>query len=95
MINYEADIRSIISDIGTQVIIESGAVITAVYDNPYTALVDGQVEVSGSERILYCSSGDVTSLGIGSALTIGGKSYKVISIESDGTGLTIIRAGER
>lgn len=94
MIDYIGDIRSIVDDCGIDVVVGSGE-IKAVYDNPYTALTDDYGIVAGSQRILYCLSSDVTSLKIGSSVTIDGKTYKVIAIEPDGTGLTIIRVGER
>lgn len=94
MIDYISDIRAIVDDCGVTIQVGSGE-IRAVYDNPYAALTDDYGIVGGSQRILYCVSGDVTSLKIGSSVTIDGKTYKVISIEPDGTGLTTIKVGER
>jgi len=94
-IDYIADIYYIVNDCGVTITTATSGEVKAIYDNPYIALTDDLISVASSERILYCVSSDVTSLKVGDMVTIGNKNYKITHKEPDGTGLTILRVGER
>ena len=64
----------------------SGAKISGIFDNGAASSLDTQ----GSDPSLTVKSSDIFALTYGNTISISGTSWKVQSIEPDGTGVTTI-----
>lgn len=69
------------------IVIESGEVITGIFDRPYTDALD----VQGFSPSLTCKSADVAELRRGRLIEIQDTVFKVVAIEPDGTGVTRVQ----
>ena len=66
--------------------------INVIYDNEYTAtrIID-DIQVENREPQIMCKTSDVTDITNGAAVTVAGKSYKVLGApQPDGTGISTI-----
>lgn len=69
----------------------SAKTVTGVFDNSYFAYEGNQgVEINASQPRFYCQSSDVTGVQFGDALIVRGNSYKVVDVQPDGQGLTML-----
>lgn len=66
---------------------ESGAVITGIFDRPFTDALD----VQGFSPSITCRSADVVDLRRGRLIEIQETLYKVVAIEPDGTGISRVQ----
>lgn len=69
------------------IVIESGNVITGIFDRPYTDALD----VQGFSPSLTCKSADVGELRRGRLIEIESTVYKVVNVEPDGTGISRVQ----
>lgn len=69
------------------IVIESGTVITGIFDRPYTDALD----VQGFSPSLTCKSADVGELRRGRLIEIESTVYKVVNVEPDGTGISRVQ----
>lgn len=69
------------------IVIESGTVITGIFDRPYTDALD----VQGFSPSLTCRTADVCELRRGRLIEIQNTVYKVVTVEPDGTGVSRVQ----
>ena len=70
----------------SQAVVNGGAPIAVIFDAPYAAPFDGQID--SSAPVCTGASSDLAGLQRGDAITINGVDYRVSAAEPDGTGLT-------
>lgn len=73
-------------DHGTECSIK-GRTLYAIFDAQYQE----QLGVSGSGPALTCATEDVADVPRGEVVTVGADSYRVVAVEPDGTGITVLR----
>ena len=71
-----------------QAVTVAGAEVAVLFDNGYQAALNGFAE-SAAPSIMGKTS-DLAALVQGSAVTVGGIDYKVVSVHPDGTGVTTL-----
>lgn len=70
----------------------SAVIIRGIYDAGHVLTDTGQVvDVSDSEPMLTVRTKDVTTVVQGSEIDVNSTTYKVVDIQPDGTGITILR----
>lgn len=63
--------------------------ITGIFEQPYFEVEgDGTVGVVSSQPKITCVSTDISGIATGDTITLQGKSYRVVVIQPDGTGVT-------
>lgn len=62
--------------------------IEVIFDDGYRPALDGVVEASAPQ--LTCDDADIAHVALGMAVTVNAASYSVISIQPDGTGMTVL-----
>lgn len=70
-------------DFGIAAVVD-GEAVTGIFDNIYVE-IEG---VSGTHPVLTCKTSAVSHASQGDTVTIAGISYRIASIEPDGTGVT-------
>jgi len=88
-VESEEDRDVLLADFGgTVTVVATGLNFTGIFDNDYLALMG----MESRNPMVMCKSSDVTthSIAQGTALTIGGVSYKVVMPQPDGTGMTVL-----
>ncbi|PTR17498.1 hypothetical protein C8R31_101662 [Nitrosospira sp. Nsp2] len=65
----------------------NGAPLAGIFDNAY---FEGQ-GIQGSQPVFTCPTADVASARHGDLLVRAGVTYKVVGVEPDGTGITLLR----
>ena len=68
----------------------NGAAVRGVFDNPYAAAFGGMVNGSGPQVFVPSE----TAVTRGNPVVIGVKTYTVVGVEPDGTGITLLRLDE-
>lgn len=77
------------ADFGTAAVYSgSGATINGVLDAEY---LEPMGRVQASTPVFACATADVASATHGQTLTIGATVYKIVGVEPDGTGMTVLR----
>lgn len=66
------------------------ATIYGIFDDSYHAVNEVTGEVATTAPQFTCRTSDVTSVIQGTVITINSIAYKVINIQPDGTGLTVL-----
>lgn len=69
-----------------------GVAVRGIFDEPYAEPLSGMVE--GSSPTFVCRSADIPSVAHEQTLVIGARSFKVVGVEPDGTGVTLLRLRE-
>ena len=64
-----------------------GREFNAIFDAQYQE----QLGVSGSGPALTCATEHVADVPRGEVVTVGADSYRVVAVEPDGTGITVLR----
>lgn len=78
-----------IDDFGTSAVYSgSGATIKGILDAEYN---EAMGRVQASQPVFACATTDVASATHGQTLTIGATVYKIVGVEPDGTGMTVLR----
>jgi hypothetical protein len=77
------------SEFATDITYKS-ATITGIFDNAYVVSALDTDDVETLQPQVYVKSGDVVGIVQGDTMTINGITYKVISPQPDGTGLTLV-----
>jgi hypothetical protein len=67
-----------------------GATVAAIFDSPYLEAL----EVDGEVPVLTVRSVDVASVVHGSVVVVDSTGYQVVSVQADGTGMTVLRLQE-
>lgn len=76
-------------DFGTAAVYSgSGATINGILDAEY---LEPMGRVQASQPVFTCSTADVASATHGQTLTVGATVYKIVGVEPDGTGMTVLR----
>lgn len=70
--------------------INGGAAVPVIFDNGYSAALG----MEGSGPMLQALDADVSAIVQGNAVAIGSTNYTVVTVEPDGTGVTVIRLQE-
>jgi hypothetical protein len=88
------------SDFGTTATITqsngSSCDVVGIYDNPYlSASAGGMVEFSSTSPTFTARTVDFTGVAYGDEVEVGGKSYLVIEVMPDGTGITTLTLEEQ
>lgn len=65
----------------------NGREITGIFDNAY---FEGQ-NMQGSQPVFSCATADVAAARHGDMLVRAGATYKVVGVEPDGTGMSLLR----
>ena len=68
----------------------NSTMILGIYDNAFVEDQQNDINVETLQPQVIVKSSDVSSLSHGDTMTINSITYKVIGIQPDGTGLTII-----
>jgi len=77
-------------DFGTSAVYSgTGSTINGIFDAAYAEALDGMVQ--GSQPAFVTRTADVPSATHGQTITISGTAYKIVGVEPDGTGLTLLR----
>lgn len=63
------------------------ATVNGIFDKAYFE----SINVQGDQPMFLCASADVASVVHGTAVTISAVNYKVVGVEPDGTGMTLLR----
>ena len=64
--------------------------ITGIFDAEYFEIDGDSVGVAGSQPMFLCKTADVAAAKFGDALTVNAVNYKIVNIQPDGTGLTML-----
>jgi len=83
---FVEDLTPFFSEFGETCTVD-GVQITAIVDSPYTQALD----VATSAWSLTCRAADVTTVVFNDTATVRSVSYRVVGIEPDGTGVTVLR----
>lgn len=81
------DLSLFFSDFATTATI-GGSSVSAIFDSEFLAAF-GLVETAAP--MLTARSADVSGASVGDAVTVNSTSYKIASLEPDGTGITVVR----
>ena len=70
--------------------------VVGIYDDPYiSASAGGMVEFSATSPTFMAKTSDFNGVAYGDALEVGSKSYLVIEVMPDGTGMTTLTLEEQ
>jgi len=83
-----------IDGLGSEVIVD-GQPINGIFDNGFDGLQQLGIGVESSKPTLTCKSSDVFSVGHRCEAVVGGVLYHVVSVQPDGTGITILELEEQ
>ncbi len=86
---FVEDITPYFGDFGVLVTL-NGAPVEVIFDDAHAAAFGGMVSGTGPQAIAQ----DSVNAARGQTLVHGAKSYTVIGVEPDGTGLTLLRLEE-
>ena len=84
---YDDDIEAALADFGVDALLNDTQTIQGIFDNDYTEAL----EMAATEPHFICKSSDVTKVRRDDRLRIGAESYRVVNLEPDGTGVSVIR----
>lgn len=77
------------ADFGTAAVYSgSGATINGILDADYD---EAMGRVQASTPLFACATADVANATHGQTLTVGATVYKIVGVEPDGTGMTVLR----
>lgn len=77
------------ADFGTAAVYSgSGETVTGILDSEY---LEPMGRVQASQPVFLCRTADVPSATHGQTLTVGETVYKLVGVEPDGTGTTVLR----
>jgi hypothetical protein len=68
----------------------SVSTINGIFEKPYFGASGAEVDVESSKPTFLCQTSDVSSATHGDDLSISGTNYKVVGVEDDGTGVTLL-----
>lgn len=91
---YQDDIAGMLSDFGETLYVPGGNAINAIFQNEYEAQYVYGVEIDSSAPVAVCKSSDVSHVQVGSMINRDSNTYYVQSIQSDGTGVTVLVLSE-
>jgi hypothetical protein len=88
----DADRLELIQALGGQIVRADSGTMCAVFDNAYSGVSLGDLDVEDTGPRLTCRSSDVARLSLrkDSLITVGEKDWRVARPEPDGTGMTIL-----
>lgn len=87
--DFTAQIGGMLSEAGQSITLK-GVMCQAIFDNGYAS----SLGMDGAGPAITLASGDAAEVGQGDAVVIGGVNYSVVTVEPDGTGMTVIRLQE-
>lgn len=81
-----------IAALGGQTVTGPSASFTAIFDNGYSGTLSDPVVEGTGPALSAVRSSDLVAAAVskGSTLTIGGTDYRVMRIEPDGTGMSVV-----
>ena len=68
--------------------------IQGVFDNEFSSAVEGEMGIESTVPQVFVKSSDVSSAAHGETMAIDSVVYKIIGIQPDGTGMTLILLSE-
>ncbi len=74
-------------DFATAATYQGSATVNGIFDNQYFEGMNFQ----GSAPVFMCRTADVASAAHGQTLAVGADTYKIVGVEPDGTGITLMR----
>lgn len=77
-----------VEDFGSAALYNGTTTVNGIFDREYLEALDG---VAGSGPAFTCRTADVPSAANGDTLAIASVTYTVRGVESDGTGVTLLR----
>ena len=89
-LDVTADIAEMLADFGVTVTTSGASTFTGIFVDEYEAQTLYDMDIDSSSPLLTCRTADVSNLSRTNTLTIGGVSYKVISVQPDNTGVTVV-----
>lgn len=67
------------------------SVITGIFDNEYIEGVgDGEVDFEATHPMFLVKTADVPDVAQGDQLSVNSTSYRIVNVQPDGTGLTLL-----
>lgn len=88
MITEDLDI--FLDDFGQEVVFNGTLTVKAIFDNAFYNTQLGDIDISTTLPRLTCKSSDVETISSKNTVVVSGTTYKVIELQPDGTGMTII-----
>lgn len=91
MTNFESEILDFFSDdeIIDKASLNGGRLIAGIFDSDFELAFDE--EIASQKFNFTCPTGELLNVTTGDVLTLIGLNYKIIGIEPNGTGITILR----
>jgi hypothetical protein len=86
---FASDVALMLKDFGQSITL-NGSTVQAIFDNAYT----GMLGMESSGPALTVASSDVAGVEQGHAVVVGSANYTVVTVEPDGTGVTVLRLQE-
>jgi hypothetical protein len=65
----------------------SPADVVGIFNDEYFEDVGGPVGVEGSQPVFVCAAADVPNVAQGDTIAIDGKTYSIVNVRPDGTGI--------
>lgn len=99
-VETDTDRSTMIADFGSTVTFSPGDTwpnrndqtveIKGIFDNEFFELVGEDTRIKSSQPMLICKTSDVSDAERNSVVEIGTDKYKVVGVEPDGTGITLL-----
>lgn len=86
--DFDDDLSIFLQDFGIDARV-AGKVVRGIFNNAYTESLDGRI--AGLLPQFTCRSVDVSAVIDGTSVVVGKNTYLVRGIESDGTGVSLLR----
>lgn len=80
-------------EFAVEITFNAGTII-GIFDNEFISAVEGEIGVESTAPQVLVKSLDITSSAHGQTMTIEGTDYKIIGIQPDGTGTSIVLLSE-
>ena len=68
--------------------------ILGIFDNEFAVAVEGEMGIESTAPQVLVKDADITGAAHGQIMTIDGTDYKIIAIQPDGTGTTVVLLSE-
>lgn len=87
-----ADRQLFVKDFGEGVTFRGSSIgfkqVTAIFDNEYAGIQGESVEFATSQPILTCVTDDIAGVAFGDTVEVRSKTYKVVLVMANGTGMS-------
>jgi len=64
--------------------------VNGIFDDEYFDEVGGSVGIEGSQPRFTCKAEDIIDVEQGDSLSVSGKTYQIVNVQKDGTGIVIL-----